>query len=69
MAQSQGATNIGSVGISYMHDISDVYHFCPENRWSKILFSNPFPKNSADCESQKSEFGFASKNPPRLWIL
>ena len=38
-----------------------MYHFCSENRWSKILVSN--------CESQKAGFGFDPKNPPRLWIL
>ena len=26
-------------------------------------------KRSADCESQKSGFGFDPKNPPRMWIL
>ena len=25
---------------------SVVYHFCSETRLSKILFSNPFPKNA-----------------------
>ena len=47
-----------------------MYHFCSENRLSKILFSNPSQKKrSADCESQKSGFGFDPKNPPRMWIL
>ena len=37
-----------------------MYHFCSENRLSKILFSNPFPQKLSDCESQKStpECGF-----------
>ena len=48
---------------------SVVYHFCLENCLSKILFSNPFPKEHSDCESQKSGFGFDLKNPPRVWIL
>ena len=43
-----------------------MYHFCSENRLTKILFSNPFPKKRSDCESQKSGFGFDSKNPPRV---
>ena len=44
-------------------------HSCSENRLSKIFFSNPFPKKRSDCESQKSEFGFDPKNPPReSWI-
>ena len=38
-------------------------------RWSKILFSNPFPKKLSDYESQKSGFGFDLKNPPWVWIL
>ena len=48
---------------------SVVYHFCLENCLSKILFSNPFPIEHSDCESQKSGFGFDLKNPPRVWIL
>ena len=35
--------------------------FFSKNRLSKILFSNPFPKNRSDCESQKSGFGFQSE--------
>ena len=46
-----------------------VYHFCSENRLSKILFSNPFPEKRSDCESQKSGFEFDAKNPPGVWIL
>ena len=41
-----------------------MYHFCSENRLSKILFSNPFPQKRSDCESQKSRFRFDPKNPP-----
>ena len=52
-----------------MHAASVAYHFCLENRFSKIPFSNPFPKKRSDCESQKSGFGFDPKNPPRVWIL
>ena len=46
-----------------------MYHFCSENRLSKILFSNPFPKKRSDCEFQKSGFEFDPKNPPGVWIL
>ena len=46
-----------------------VYHFCSENRLSKILFSNPFPEKRSDCESQKSGFEFDANNPPGVWIL
>ena len=59
MALSYSATNIGSVRMSYRNGIC----------LSKILFSNPFPKEHSDCESQKSGFGFDLKNPPRVWIL
>ena len=37
-----------------MYTASVMSHFCSENRLSKILFSNPFPKKCSDCESQKS---------------
>ena len=37
-----------------MYTASVMCNFCSENRLSKILFSNPFPKKCSDCESQKS---------------
>ena len=49
--------------------ITVVYHFCTENRLSKILFSDPSPKKRSGGESQKSGFGFDLKNPPGVWIL
>ena len=53
-----------------MYGICCVPFFCfLNNRLSKILFSNPFPKKRSDCESQKSGFGFDPKNPPWVWIL
>ena len=33
----------------------------------QILSQNK--RSAADCESQKSGFGFDPKNPPRMWIL
>ena len=42
--------------------------FCSENRLSKILFSNPFPKNS-QIVNLKLRIGFDPKNPPRVLIL
>ena len=68
MAPSSGATTLGSVRMSYMNGICCV-PFLFENCLSEILFSNPFPKEHSDCESQKSGFGFDLKNPPRVWIL
>ena len=49
--------------------VAVAYHFCMENRLSKILFSNPFPKNAEvvnlknpDLDLIRSiRFGF--KNP------
>ena len=47
---------------------SVVYHLLGKLLVKK-RFSNPFPKEDSDCESQKSGFGFDLKNPPRVWIL
>ena len=45
-----------------------MYHFCSENRLSKILFSNPLPKN-VQIVNLKLRIGFDPKNPPRVLIL
>ena len=39
------------------------------NHFVKSTFFKPSPTKRSDCESQKSGFGFDSKNPPRVWIL
>ena len=67
MAPSYGPTNIGSVRMSYMYGICCV-PFVRKTACEKT-FSNPFPKEHSDCDSQKSRFGFDLKNPPRVWIL
>ena len=43
--------------------------FFSKNRLSKILFSNPFPKNAQIVNLKNSVFVFDPKNPPWVWIL
>ena len=59
MAQRLGATNIGSARMS-----SVVYHFCSENRLSKILFSNPFPKNALIVNLKNRDLDLTRKFHP-----
>ena len=55
------------LGETVMYRIALVGHFCMENRLSKIIFLNPFPKKRRSGESQKSGFRFDPKYPPRVW--
>ena len=67
---SYGATNIGSVRMSHIYGICCV-PFLFGNPLVKSTFFKSLPKKRSDCESQKTGFGFDSKNPLReriLWI-
>ena len=44
-------------------------YICMEDRFSDVLFSDPFRKKRSDHESQKSGFRFDLKNPLEVWIL
>ena len=51
MAQNyKGATNIGSVRMSYMYGICFAPFIFSKKRLSKILSSNPFPKKRSDLD-------------------
>ena len=46
-----------------------VYHFLMENRLSKILFSNPFPKNAEMVNLKNPDLHLIWSIPLRVWIL
>ena len=51
-----------NVSVTSSRTVTVVCHFCMENRSSKILFSDLFPKTRSGGESQKFEFRFDKKN-------
>ena len=50
--------------------IDDKFHFRSENRLSKILFSNPFPKIAQVVDVKNPDLDLIRRiHPCRVWIL